>query len=71
MGDVLGAVPVEALLAVVAVAAGGVVAAVAAHASARVAGQLVQLHVQVTLVGVQVTVTRCENQPKKKRKHLV
>lgn len=49
-------VSVEAFLAVVAVAAGGVVAAVHAHASALPPRQLVQLHVEAAAASVQVAV---------------
>jgi len=63
VGDGLGQVPVVALLAVVAVAAGRVVAAVEADPSALAARQLVQLHVEATAPGVQVAVTRCRERP--------
>lgn len=59
MRDGSGHVSVEPLLAVVAVAAGGVVAAVHAHASALPPRQLVQLHVESTAAGVEVAVARC------------
>lgn len=62
MRDWPGHVPVEALLAVVAVAPRGVVAAVHADPSALPARQLVQLHVESTAPGVQVAVTRCGQQ---------
>lgn len=51
-----GGVAVEAFLAVVAVAAGGVVAAAVTHAAAHPPRQLIQFHVEATLAGVQVTV---------------
>lgn len=60
VSDGSGHVSVKALLAVVAVAPGGVVAAVHADASALPPRQLVQLHVEATAAGVKVTVARCE-----------
>lgn len=60
MRDGLGHVPEEALLAVVAVASGRVVATVHAHASALPPRQLVQLHVEAAAPGVQVAVARYE-----------
>lgn len=59
MGDGLGQVSVVALFAVVAVAAGCVVAAVEAHASALPARQFVQLHVEAASPGVEVAVAGC------------
>ena len=58
MGDGLGQVPVVALLAVVAVPPGRVVAAVEADSSALPPRQLVQLHVEPASPGMQVAVTR-------------
>lgn len=59
MGDGPGHVPVKALLAVVAVAACGVVAAVHADPSTLPPRQLVQLHVESAAAGVEVAVARC------------
>lgn len=59
VSDGSGHVSVKALLAVVAVAAGGVVAAVHADPSALPPRQLVQLHVESTATGVEVAVARC------------
>ena len=58
VSDWPGHVPVEALLAVVAVPAGRVVPAVHAHASTLTARQLIQLHVEPAAPRMQVTVTR-------------
>lgn len=63
--DGLGQVSVVALLAVVAVASGAVVAAVEANASALPPRQLVQLHVEATSPGMKVTVTRWEGGEKR------
>lgn len=54
--DGSGHVSVKALFAVVAVAAGGVVTTVHAHASALPPRKLVQLHVESTAAGVKVAV---------------
>lgn len=59
MSDGSGHVSVKALLAVVAVAASGVVAAVHADSSALPPRQLIQLHVESTAAGVEVAVARC------------
>ena len=59
MGDGSGHVPVEALLAVVAVAPRRVVAAVHADAAALAARQLVQLHVEPAAPRVKVAVACC------------
>lgn len=59
MSDGPGHVPVKALLAVVAVAACGVVAAVHAHTSALPPRQLIQLHVESTAARMEVAVARC------------
>ena len=56
MGDGSIGVLEEALLAVLAVPTGGVVAAVDADAAAGVAGELVDLHVEAAALGVQVAV---------------
>lgn len=67
MGDGFSHVPVVSLLAVVAVAAGSVVAAVQAHPSAPAAGQLKELHVEATSAGMQVTVASCRKTNKQVR----
>lgn len=59
MGDGLAHVAVIALLAVVAVAAGRVVAAVEADAPALAPRQLVELHVEAAAPGVQVAAAGC------------
>lgn len=59
VADGSGQVSVEALLAIVAVAAGGVVAAVHADASALPPRQFIQLHVEAAAAGVEVAVARC------------
>lgn len=59
MGDGLAHVAVVALFAVVAVAAGRVVAAVEADAPALAPGQLVELHVEAAAPGVQVAAAGC------------
>lgn len=59
VSDGPGHVSVEALLAVVAVAACGVVTAVHAHASALPPRQLIQLHVESAAARVEVAVARC------------
>lgn len=59
MCDGPGHIPVEALLAVVAVASGRVVAAIETDSAAPPPRQLVQLHVETTAPGVQVTVAGC------------
>jgi thioredoxin-like negative regulator of GroEL len=58
VGDGLGGVSVVALPAVVAVAAGGEVAAFEAHAARLAARQFVQLHVEAAAAGVIVAVAR-------------
>lgn len=59
VGDGPGHVSVKALLAIVAVAARGVVAAVHADPSTLPPRQLVQLHVESAAAGVEVAVARC------------
>lgn len=56
MSDGPRGVPVVALLAVVAVPAGGEVPALQAHAPAHAARQLVQLHVEAALPRVLVAI---------------
>lgn len=56
VSDWSGHVPVEALLAVVAVASCCVVATVETDSTASTAGQLVQLHVKTTAAGMQIAV---------------
>lgn len=58
--DGLAEVPVEALLAVVAVPPSRVVSAVEANAAALPAGQLIQLHVEAAAPSVQVAVAGCK-----------
>lgn len=60
VGDGLAEVPVEALLAVVAVPPRRVVPAVEADATALPARELVQLHVEAATPSVQVAVAGCE-----------
>lgn len=67
MSDGPGHVSVEALLAVVAMAACGVVAAVHAYTSALPPRQLIQLHVESTATRMEVAVARCRG----KRVHAV
>lgn len=67
VSDGPGHVPVKALLAVVAVAACGVVAAVHADTSALPPRQLIQLHVESTASRMEVAVARCRG----KRVHAV
>ena len=62
VGDGLAQVAEVALLAVVAVAAGRVVAAVEADAPALAPRQLVKLHVEAAAASVQVAVTGCGRQ---------
>lgn len=62
MGDGLAQVAVVALLAVVAVTAGRVVATVKADAPALAPRQLVKLHVEAAPPGMQVAVTGCGKQ---------
>lgn len=59
MSNGLAGVAIVAFLAVVAVPAGGVVAALEAHAAARASRQLVQLHVEAAAARVQVAVACC------------
>ena len=56
MCDRLGGVAIVAILAVVAIASGGVVAAVDADAAALVAAEFVQLHVEAAAASVEVAV---------------
>lgn len=56
MSDRLGVVPVESLFAVVTVSTCSVVAAVDANTAAFPPAQLVQLHVESALSGVQIAV---------------
>ena len=60
--DGLAEVPVEALLAVVAVPPSSVVPAVQADAAALAPRQLVELHVEAAPPGVEVAVAGCERQ---------
>lgn len=62
MGDGLAEVPVEALLAVVAVPPSSVVPAVQADATALAPRQLVELHVEAAPPGVEVAVAGCEEE---------
>ena len=67
MGDGLAQVAVVALLAVVAVAAGRVVATVKADAPALAPRQLVELHVEAAPTSMQVAVTGCGKQGRVRR----
>lgn len=71
MCDGPGHISVKALLAVVAVAARGVVAAVHADPSALPPRQLVQLHVESAAAGVEVAVARCEEKRSFNRVHCI
>ena len=62
MGDGLAQVAVVALLAVVAVTAGRVVATIKADAPTLAPRQLVKLHVETAPPGMQVAVTGCGRQ---------
>lgn len=56
MGQLLGRIPVEALLAVVTVSAGRRMTTLETNAARNAAGQLEQLHVEATAASVAVTV---------------
>lgn len=58
MSNGFGGVAVIAFFAVVAVPAGGVVAALEAHAAARATRQLVKFHVEAAPACVQVAIAR-------------
>ena len=64
VGDEFGRVAVVALLAVMAVAAGRVVPALEAHATAHPTGQFEQLHVEPATPRMQITLARCNQKYK-------
>lgn len=65
MRDRFGRILEEALAAVVAVAAGGVVPAVGAHAARNAPGHLVQVEIEAALPGVSVTLAGWKNEKKR------
>lgn len=69
MRDGLTGVAVVALLAVVAVAAGRVVAAFEAHAAADAARQLEQFHVEATAPSVQIAIAGWFEQKRKREQN--